>query len=219
MGLFDRLFGNAATLEKAVAGYPTFAFPNKGIGHFLDITARKANLDYFSEVKHQRIALIRELLDDFGFTLPDPTASEHGVAVSTALDGFARSTLAPLKGIEDICAYGWRERPSDGREARILSIAVDLGIYCGECTTQTPPGFAWTVDNSRYRTDDYMPTSGNVCISKVVAAQPKHFEKFLDVLDFAVRSVGQLGRARNGKTIVRSNMFDFLDAIMGGGHG
>jgi hypothetical protein len=219
MGLFDRLFGNAAKLEKVVASYPTFAFPSKGIGHFLDSGARRANLEYFSEVKHQRIALLRDLLADFGCTLPVPTASEPSLAVSTALDGFARSSLAPLRGIEDICAYGWRERPSDGREARILSVAVDLGIYCGECTTQTPPGFAWTVDNSRYRTDDYMPTSGNVCISKVVAAQPKPFEKFLDVLDYSVRSVEQLGRARNGKTIVRSNMFDFLDAIMGGGHG
>jgi hypothetical protein len=64
-----------------------------------------------------------------------------------------------------------------------------------------------------------MPTSGNVCISKVVAAQPKHFEKFLDVLDWSVGSVRQLGRAQSGKTIARLNMFDFLDGIMGGGHG
>jgi hypothetical protein len=111
------------------------------VGHSASTPTQRSALDVpATEVNDQRIALIRKVLEDFGVTLPDPTAGKHGVAVSTAFKGR----------------------------------------------------------------------------SKVVAAQPKHFEKFLG---FSVVSVGQLGRARIGKTVVRSNMFDFPDAIMGGGHG
>lgn len=219
MGLFNRVFGSAGKFEKAVADYPVFAFPHRGLGNDLSPEQRQANLAQFEAVKDQRIALLQGLLGEFATVLPAPNLVGPGSDISLSLDRFGKSTLAHVKGMETICAPKWRERAPAGREAAILSVVVDIGIYCGECTTNTPPGFRWTVDNSKYRKNDYMPTSGNVCIAKVVSGSPKPFEKYLDILDWSVNTVALLAKAESGKTVAKINAFDFLDGILEGGHG
>lgn len=219
MALFNRLFGSAAKFEKSVAAYPILVLPYKGEGRNLDASERNANLEHIVAIKDERCWLLRGFLNNLGIDLPPASSVTPESDISRLLHEFNRGTLAHVAKIELICAPGWRERVVDERSSRILSVAMDVGIYCGECSTNPVPGFKWEIDSTRYRKQNAMPSEGNVCIYKAKTSDTGTSDVYIDILDWAVYSIYEAARGESGKAMEWVNTFSFFDDIMTGRHG
>lgn len=219
MALLSRLFGNARRFETAIADYPVFQWPHPGEGYLLTPAQRRENLAHFLAQLPTRIALIRSTLHELGVDIPPPEHVSAGSPVSGQLHEFARATLSKVKGIEALCAHGWRTRSYDGRDARVVSFVHDIGIYCGTCTTNDPPGFAWAIDDTRYSATSRMGSADNVVIYKHIPFEPRAIRRFHDVIGWTMYAVFDEARVATGKTIGKVNAFRFLDDHLEGGHG
>lgn len=219
MAIFSRLFGSAKRFEQAVSDYPVFAAPHQGEGYLLSPAQRRENLASFLDLLPSRIQLLQLTMLDVGVELPPPEVASAGSDVSRKLHDFTRSTLSKVRGIEALCARGWRTRTRAGRDARVFSFVHDIGIYCGTCATNNPPGFAWAIDDTRYSERSRMDSAGNVVIFKRIPFEPRAIRRFHDVIGWAVYSVFDEARVAGGKTIGKVNSFKFLDDHLEGGHG
>lgn len=219
MALFSQLFGNARRFEQAVSDYPVFTAPHQGEGYPLSPAQRRENLAHFLAELPARIDLVRTTLRDLGTEIPLPVEVSAGSPVSRQLHEFARGTLSKVKGIEALCAHGWRTRSYDGRDARVMSFVHDIGIYCGTCATNDPPGFVWAIDDTRYSKGSRMGSAGNVVIYKRIPFEPRAIRRFHDVIDWTMYEVFDEARVATGKTIGKLNAFKFLDDHLEGGHG
>lgn len=209
MAFLSGLIGKAARFDKSLKGYASFAFPHAGKGVDLTEPQRAANLDYFLAEKDARCRQFLAVMAAGGVPLPAPGDVSDHHALTLSLDGFSREILAHVRQIERICAPGWRERRSEGRDAAIASFVIDLGIYCGECARATPLGFDWRIDDTRYRSQP-MPTAGCVTLSHLSARAPGEERLFHDVMGWAMFQIAQDARASAGKTIRPLNAFAFL---------
>lgn len=219
MAIFSRLFGNAKRFELAVADYPVFDWPHAGEGYHLSPAQRRENLASFLERLPSRIDLLRATMEQLGIALPPPQAVTAGSDVSRTLHDFTRSTLSKVKDMEAICAHGWRTRTREGRAARVFSFVHDIGIFCGTCATNDPPGFAWAIDDTRYSETSRMGSAGNVVIYKHIPFEPRAIRRFHDIIDWTVYTANEEARVTAGKTIGKINAFKFLDDHLEGGHG
>lgn len=219
MALLSRLFGNARRFETAIADYPVFQSPHPGEGYLLTPAQWRDNLAHFLAELPTRIALVRATLHELGVDIPPPEHVSAGSTASGQLHDFTRGTLSKVRGIEALCAHGWRTRPRDGRDARVVSFVHDLGIYCGTCTTSDPPGFAWAIDDTRYSESSRMGSAGNVLIYKHIPSESRAIRRFHDVIDWTMYAVFDEARVAGGKTIGKLNAFKFLDDHLDGAHG
>jgi len=219
VAIFSRLFGSARRFEQAVSDYPVFASPHQGEGYLLSPAQRRENLASFLDLLPSRIQLLQRTMLELGVELPPPQAVSAGSSVSRTLHDFTRNTLSKVKDMEVICAHGWRTRAREGRAARVLSFVHDIGIYCGTCATNDPPGFAWAIDDTRYSASSRMGSAGNVVIYKHIPFEPRAIRRFHDIIDWTVYSANEEARVTAGKTIGRLNVFKFLDDHLEGGHG
>jgi hypothetical protein len=215
MAFLSGLIGKAAKLDKLLAGYEPFAFPHAGEGVDLTDAQRAENLAWFEAVKDERCGRFMAVMAAAGTPLPAPDAAIDHHALSLSLDAFSRSTLSHVRQIERICAPRWRTRQPGGREAAILAFVIDLGIYCGECARTSSLGFAWRIDDTRYRREP-MPTAGNVTLSHLSARTEREQRLYHDVIEWAVFRIAQDARANAGKTIRPVNSFAFLNDLMDG---
>lgn len=219
MALLSRLFGSARRFETAIADYPVYHWPHPGEGHALTPAQRRDNLAQFLAELPTRIALVRATLHELGVDIPPPEHVSAGSTTSRQLHDFTRGTLSKVRGIEALCSHGWRTRPYDGRDARVVSFMHDLGSYCGTCTTNDPPGFAWAIDDTRYSATSRMGSAGNVVIYKHIPFEPRAIRRFHDVIDWTMFAVHHEALVAAGKTIGKVNAFRFLDDHLEGGHG
>lgn len=218
MGLLDGLFGAGRKADRLLADYTPleWSYPRDGV--HLSAEERAANLEYFMSVKDTRIDNVMRALSDLGVEVPPPSQADEASGTSVRLHDLARSTLCRIKDFGKICAPGWRDRPVSGREARLLSFACDLGIYCGEAAVTTR-GFAWTIDDTKYKPGKAMTTQGNVVIYKKVPFDPKPIDRFIDIIAYPVYTVHDEDRIRQGKGLAWVNGFSFLDDLTSGRHG
>lgn len=218
MGLLNGLFGADRNAGGVLADYAPLEWPHPREGVHLSAGERAANLAYFLSVKDTRVELVTGALADLGAEVPPPSQATEASGTSVMLHDLARSTLCKIKGFGKICAPGWRDRPVSGREARLLSFACDLGIYCGEAAVTTRD-FAWTIDDTKYKPGKAMTTQGNVVIYKKVPFDPKPIDRFIDIIAYPVYTIHDEDRIRQGKGLAWVNGFSFLDDLTSGRHG
>ena len=215
MSFLDRLTGRDVELEQLLAAYPIVTWPHAGMGTDLSAEQRDENLDWLVSVKADRIEVLTVFLSRLGLRLPSPGAPGlNPQTVSAGLDELAKRRFIRMPDFEASCAFGWRRRAANGREATTRSVAIDLGIYLGECATHASEPFEWRIGESRYRPANMPMTAGEVVISKVSTLGPKPMRVDLDVIDWSVFAVWDIVRRRKQKSFWKPNHFEFLIPLL-----
>jgi hypothetical protein len=210
------LFGSGGDLKSLLAAYPVTPLPHPGGGKNLSAAQRAENLAQFMANKDAQCARVMDFCKKAGFELMAPGSAFASGSSSQTLHAFVTRQLARQKNAVEVCDNFWRDRAVQDADARLLAVAVDIGVYCGECVTRSPLGFDWRIDDTAYRPKDVMMTAGNVVISNVSQIGPKPMRLFHDIIGWAVYSVCDAARVRTGKTIGKLNQFRFLDDFLSG---
>jgi hypothetical protein len=209
------LFGSGADIKSLLSAYAVTPLPHAGEGKTLSAAQRAENLAHFMAHKDAQCARVMDLCQKAGFELMAPGSASATASSSQTLHAFVIKQLARQKNADKVCDNFWRDSAVQDADARLLALAIDIGVYCGECVTRSPLGFDWRIDDTAYRPKDTMMTAGNVVISNVskIGSTPKRL--FHDIIGWTVYSVCDAARVRAGKTLGKLNQFQFLDDFLG----
>ncbi len=215
MSILDLLTNSDGELKRALSDYSILALPHVGRGADLTPDQRRDNLDAVLAQKTERISGLTAFVGQFGITLPSPGAEGFDArAVSTALDALAKRRFTKVRAFETACKFDWRRTPVTGIEAAARAVAIDLGIYIGECATFGSEPFDWRIGESRYRPANMPMTAGEVVISKMSTIGPKPLRIYLDVIDWSVFAVWDILRHRRHKAAWKINHFEYLEHLL-----
>ncbi|MEY4556212.1 MAG: hypothetical protein RL093_1331 [Pseudomonadota bacterium] len=215
MSILDLLTGRDSELERALDAYPIFDWPHLGKGIDLTASQREENLAWFLAARPGRVEALAKFLAGLGVELPppgDPTL--NAASIATRLDALAKQRFIKVAAFESACAPDWRRKSATGIAAAARSVAIDLGVYIGECATHAAEPFDWRVGESRYRPANMPMTAGEVVISKLSMLSPKPNRVYLDVVDWSVFAVWDVMRRRTQKAFWKLNHFEYLGHLL-----
>jgi hypothetical protein len=220
LALLSWLSGGPGKARQLLADYADERFVHAGACGALAREQRDENLRAFVASIDRRIARLQAFSSALGTVLPAPEGDRSRVEViSQSLDHFCKSRLSGLTPVEAALAMDWRAREPQELERQVQTLAIDLGVYCGEVGIRCAPKYQWVIDEARYTPATIMATSGRVVIGHNPAVIAGVMTNPVDAIDGAAFALTAIVKHRKSKSLWRPNYFYFLLALADGRHG
>jgi hypothetical protein len=140
-----------ARLKRALADYPVYSPPHRGIEWTMPRQDARENFEFFLAQRTNRVNALKGLMARFG------VAVDFTDATKTALDRWIATYGAFLYVSETGLSF-WTHNP-EWEGARLgFGVILDLAIFIGEFAIRESPGLKWEMDTrgepGRTRSDD-----------------------------------------------------------------
>lgn len=134
-----RHWWDEAKLRRALADYPIYAPPRRGLAALMAAPQAEENFAHFLSQKEARIEALKALLGKFGLHLAFDEATK------AALDRWLHRYGGLLYVAETRPSFFTHDPVWDGAR-RSLNVIFDLGVYLGEFAIRETPGLSWGLD-------------------------------------------------------------------------